>query len=227
MRCGRRRTRPERPLALTVRSDDDERGFGDGSTERRITTRTRSVDDSPLPPPRFETGTFSLSLSAPGGQHGGGDRRARRLPERGKRTPPPAGSRSRVQFRRRGCRAFGPDLSRTRRHRAARLSNGDRDATPSPTAAAAARAPHTARARARTRPNKKNARARGVAQFVELAVQTHLPASGGAGLSALSRNHINALTADVIVALPGGPGTASEVVVEINGVMSRKRRSHD
>jgi hypothetical protein len=66
-----------------------------------------------------------------------------------------------------------------------------------------------------------------VAQFVELAVQTHLPASGGAGLSALSRNHINALTADVIVALPGGPGTASEVVVEINGVMSRKRRSHD
>lgn len=35
--------------------------------------------------------------------------------------------------------------------------------------------------------------------------------AGVAGQEALSRNHINILTSDVVVALPGGPGTASEV----------------
>ena len=35
-------------------------------------------------------------------------------------------------------------------------------------------------------------------------MRTHLPSSGAAGTSALSRAHINVLSADVIVALPGG-----------------------
>lgn len=47
--------------------------------------------------------------------------------------------------------------------------------------------------------------------WVELAVKTHLPYSGERGCDPLSRNHINILTADMIVALPGGAGTASEL----------------
>ena len=47
--------------------------------------------------------------------------------------------------------------------------------------------------------------------FVELAIRTHLPLSGPDGTDVRSRNHINVLTADVLIALPGGPGTASEV----------------
>ena len=48
-------------------------------------------------------------------------------------------------------------------------------------------------------------------QWVEIPVQTHLPLSGGRGTEPLSRNHINVLTADVIVALSGDAGTLSEV----------------
>jgi len=47
--------------------------------------------------------------------------------------------------------------------------------------------------------------------YVELPIQTHLPHSGQKGMDPLSRNHINALTPNVIIALPGGSGTASEV----------------
>lgn len=47
--------------------------------------------------------------------------------------------------------------------------------------------------------------------FVELPVFTHLEATGTSGWENLSRNHINILNSDVIVALPGGPGTASEI----------------
>ncbi|MBN1241017.1 MAG: molybdenum cofactor carrier protein [Gammaproteobacteria bacterium] len=47
--------------------------------------------------------------------------------------------------------------------------------------------------------------------FVEVAIYTHLPKSGAAGREDLSRNHINVLTSDVIIALPGSEGTASEV----------------
>jgi uncharacterized protein (TIGR00725 family) len=47
--------------------------------------------------------------------------------------------------------------------------------------------------------------------FVELAVRTHLPDSGQRGTEPSSRNHINVLTADVVVVLPGGPGTQSEL----------------
>ena len=47
-------------------------------------------------------------------------------------------------------------------------------------------------------------------RWVELAIRTHLPLSRD-GTAPLSRNHINVLTADVVIALPGGPGTFSEV----------------
>lgn len=47
--------------------------------------------------------------------------------------------------------------------------------------------------------------------WVELAVYTHLPDSGSKGKLSSSRNHINVLTADAVVALPGGPGTRSEI----------------
>ncbi len=46
---------------------------------------------------------------------------------------------------------------------------------------------------------------------MEIAIATHLPLSGAQGEDPLSRNHINILSADMIVALPGGAGTLSEV----------------
>lgn len=47
--------------------------------------------------------------------------------------------------------------------------------------------------------------------WIEIPIHTHLPLSGLRGTDPASRNHINVLTADVIVALPGSHGTASEV----------------
>lgn len=47
--------------------------------------------------------------------------------------------------------------------------------------------------------------------WIELAIQTHLQLSGTAGTQTLSRNHINILSSDVLIALAGGAGTASEV----------------
>jgi uncharacterized protein (TIGR00725 family) len=47
--------------------------------------------------------------------------------------------------------------------------------------------------------------------WVEIAISTHLPLSGELGTDPFSRNHINVLTSDVLLALPGGAGTASEV----------------
>lgn len=47
--------------------------------------------------------------------------------------------------------------------------------------------------------------------WVEVPILTHLPLSGTRGTEAGSRNHINVLSSDVIVALPGSAGTASEV----------------
>ncbi len=46
--------------------------------------------------------------------------------------------------------------------------------------------------------------------FVEIPIVTHLDGKGGAASSS-SRNHINVLSSAVIVALPGGTGTHSEV----------------
>ena len=47
--------------------------------------------------------------------------------------------------------------------------------------------------------------------WVEIAVFTHLHTSGRDGTDPMSRNHINVLSSKVLVALPGGPGTASEI----------------
>jgi len=47
--------------------------------------------------------------------------------------------------------------------------------------------------------------------YVELPIFTHLPLSGSNGMDVRSRNHINILTATVIIALPGSAGTTSEV----------------
>jgi len=47
--------------------------------------------------------------------------------------------------------------------------------------------------------------------WIEIPIRTHLPGRGSAGSTPDSRNSINVLSADVIVAFPGGAGTASEV----------------
>lgn len=47
--------------------------------------------------------------------------------------------------------------------------------------------------------------------WVEIPIRTHLPLSGEQGRDPMSRNHLNVLSADVIVALPGGSGTRSEI----------------
>ena len=51
--------------------------------------------------------------------------------------------------------------------------------------------------------------------WVEVAVRTHLDARGDDGSGARSRNHVNILSADIVVALPGSSGTASEVELAI------------
>jgi hypothetical protein len=48
-------------------------------------------------------------------------------------------------------------------------------------------------------------------KWVELVIYTHLPDTGLEGTLRSSRNHINVLTADAIVALPGREGTWSEM----------------
>jgi predicted Rossmann-fold nucleotide-binding protein len=50
---------------------------------------------------------------------------------------------------------------------------------------------------------------------VELPILTHLPLSGERGPEPMSRNHLNVLTAHALVALPGGSGTVSEVVLAL------------
>ena len=51
--------------------------------------------------------------------------------------------------------------------------------------------------------------------WVELAIRTHLDARGDDGSGLRSRNHVNILSSDVVVALPGSAGTASEVELAI------------
>jgi uncharacterized protein (TIGR00725 family) len=48
-------------------------------------------------------------------------------------------------------------------------------------------------------------------RWIDIPIRTHLPFSGDQGFDPLSRNHINVLSVDVVIALPGGPGTRSEV----------------
>ncbi|NNF28836.1 MAG: hypothetical protein HKN73_16545 [Gemmatimonadetes bacterium] len=47
--------------------------------------------------------------------------------------------------------------------------------------------------------------------WIEIPVQTHLSLRGAQGADPMSRNHINVLTSDLVLALPGGAGTLSEV----------------
>lgn len=51
--------------------------------------------------------------------------------------------------------------------------------------------------------------------WVEIAIYTHLPDSGDEGTLRSSRNHINVLTSDAIVALPGREGTHAEMWLAI------------
>lgn len=46
--------------------------------------------------------------------------------------------------------------------------------------------------------------------WVEIAVRTHLPDVGAHGAGPASRNHLNVLSSDVVIVLPGSAGTASE-----------------
>ena len=46
--------------------------------------------------------------------------------------------------------------------------------------------------------------------WVEIAVRTHLHEVGAHGAGPASRNHLNVLTSDVVIVLPGSAGTASE-----------------
>ena len=50
-------------------------------------------------------------------------------------------------------------------------------------------------------------------RWVEIAIFTHLPYSGNRGHTSESRNHINILSSDAIVVLPGSDGTASEAAL--------------
>lgn len=47
--------------------------------------------------------------------------------------------------------------------------------------------------------------------YVEIVIRTHLPLRAGRGTDTLCRNHINILSSDAVIALPGGEGTASEI----------------
>ena len=49
--------------------------------------------------------------------------------------------------------------------------------------------------------------------WIEIPILTHLPLSGPGGTEPMSRNHINILSSNVVIALPGGLGIASEVVL--------------
>ena len=51
--------------------------------------------------------------------------------------------------------------------------------------------------------------------WVEIPIFTHLPHSGSEGKEDLSRNHINVLSSDVVIVLPGESGTLSEVELAI------------
>ncbi len=47
--------------------------------------------------------------------------------------------------------------------------------------------------------------------WIEIPIHTHLPLSGLQGRDLASRNHINVLSSDVVISLPGSEGTRSEI----------------
>ncbi len=52
--------------------------------------------------------------------------------------------------------------------------------------------------------------------WVEIPIYTHLPVGGIDGADPRSRNHINILTADAVIVLPGGDGTRSEAALAVH-----------
>ncbi len=64
-------------------------------------------------------------------------------------------------------------------------------------------------------------------EFVELAIYTHLPYSGIRGKDDLSRNHINVLSSDALIVLPGAHGTASEASLALDYGKPVIAYSHD
>ncbi len=52
-------------------------------------------------------------------------------------------------------------------------------------------------------------------RWVDVPIHTHLEALGDEGEAPQSRNHVNVLSSDVVVALPGGAGTRSEVALAV------------
>lgn len=54
-----------------------------------------------------------------------------------------------------------------------------------------------------------------VNEWIEIPIFTHLPLSGEQGTDFMSRNHINVLTSDIVIALPGSAGTYSEVKLSV------------
>lgn len=52
--------------------------------------------------------------------------------------------------------------------------------------------------------------------WVEIPIRTHLPLSGKRGTAPMSRNHINVLSSDFVIAMPGGYGTRSEVELALH-----------
>ncbi len=51
--------------------------------------------------------------------------------------------------------------------------------------------------------------------FIDIPIRTHLHLSGSLGKQIASRNHIIILSADLIIALPGGEGTESEIELSL------------
>jgi predicted Rossmann-fold nucleotide-binding protein len=54
-----------------------------------------------------------------------------------------------------------------------------------------------------------------VNEWIEIPIFTHLPLSGEQGTDFMSRNHINVLASNIVVALPGSAGTYSEVKLRV------------
>ena len=52
--------------------------------------------------------------------------------------------------------------------------------------------------------------------WVEIVVRTHLDQVGPRGAGAASRNHLNVLSSDVVIVLPGSEGTASEARLAVH-----------
>jgi uncharacterized protein (TIGR00725 family) len=52
--------------------------------------------------------------------------------------------------------------------------------------------------------------------YLDFAIQTHLPKRGEEGADVLSRNHINILSAAVVIALPGREGTRTELALALH-----------